>query len=67
MHSKVVDATQHKVNDVAQWTKTHASQAKEMALEYSSLMTEQARKTSREATAKLQELVRYTGHDVMYI
>jgi len=58
VHSKAVDATHTAVIDAAQWTTTHAAQIKHTALVYGTKVTEQARKTSREASAKLQELVR---------
>jgi hypothetical protein len=57
-HSTAVEATHHAVNDVKEWTITHAGQVKLTALIYSTKVTEQARKTSREASVKLQELVR---------
>jgi hypothetical protein len=57
-HSKAIDATHNTMTDVAQWTTTHALQVKQTAMVYGTKATEQARKTSREASAKLQELVR---------
>jgi hypothetical protein len=60
IHSNAVDATQNAVNGVSQWTSAHAAQLKHTALVTSAKVTEQARKTSREASEKVKELVRET-------
>jgi hypothetical protein len=58
MHSTVVEATHNAVTGAGQWMSTHGALVKQTTLVYSAQVTEQARKTTREATAKLQELVR---------
>lgn len=58
VHSKAIDVTQNAVSDVTQWSIAHAARVKQTALVYGTKVTEQARKTSQEASAKLQELVR---------
>ncbi|KAL4527200.1 hypothetical protein Ndes2526B_g09091 [Nannochloris sp. 'desiccata'] len=57
VHSKAIDVTQNAVSDVTQWSIAHAARVKQTALVYGTKVTEQARKTSQEASAKLQELM----------